>query len=142
MEQKVYKSGTEAAEAMQKQPLEQQMLHDFAMANIFTPENAAKAKAESEGPLFLKRGEKVDLKYPDLDAAEPRFEGMKALGKRELSNGFEVIGFLDENNKLVDDNPYNDQSDIWKQHHHPVRLRTSGNREFTIKNSRLVRRAK
>ena len=79
--------------------LEQQMLHDFAMDKIFTPENAKTGSGLAdqmlaEEPLF-KKGEKV------------RF--INKLRRPERKDDHEIVGFY-HGGQVVDENhasPYN-----------------------------------
>ena len=69
-----------------------QMLHDFAMDKIFTPENAAAVKGsmpESE-PLF-KKGERVTF-------VNPRYKDQKG-----WQDDHEILGFM-HGGELVDEN--------------------------------------
>lgn len=75
-----------------------QMLHDFAMDKIFTPENAEAAKGSmpEPEPLFQK-GEKVSF-------VNPRWKDQKGWQEEHEILGFSQDGELVEENKA---DPYN-----------------------------------
>ena len=98
-------------------------LHDFLLDEVFTPENADETK-----PLdFFKRGEKVRVAHPEAVPFDTKGD-------------FEIIGFYDENDNIVPENPYNDQSKSWKRYNHGVRLRNlKTNKEIPVQNHNLER---
>lgn len=106
--------------------LEQQMLHDFAMNKIFTPENAKTATEQADKmlaePSPFAKGEKVT--FSDLK------------NRPDLAGEHEIVGFY-SNGEVIDENkasPYNK--------HYGVRIKnTKTGKEYPV-TANFLRRIK
>lgn len=121
MPQRIYKTGPEAANAMQNEPLEQQKLHDFVMGTVFS-DNPPMSKEEKEWKTpYRQIGEKVQFYDPRSAAFDYR------QNKKFRTDGdFEIVGFYDDDGNLREDkNPFTEEQLLTRGRPLNLRLRSS-----------------
>lgn len=112
---KQFKSPVDQAEAMESKPLEQQVLHDFVMNNVF---GRPLSKEEAEYKIPNRQiGEIVKF----YDPRKPEFYYPQ--NKKYRTDGdFEIVGIYDDNEKLYEDkSPWTEE--LLKKKWRPTKLR-------------------